>query len=66
MPRYRFRKEVGHGGFGRVYLAHDSWSGSEVAVKVFFGRQYSGYSHPLREAMFLRWASDPLFPEFKA
>lgn len=64
--RYRLRKEVGRGGFGRVYLAHDLWKGEEVAVKVFLNNQPRENLHPLREATMLRWAKDPLFPTFEA
>ncbi|CAK0794822.1 unnamed protein product, partial [Prorocentrum cordatum] len=66
--RYRLRKEVGRGGFGRVYLAHDTWNGEEVAVKVFLNKPGAKRNqfHPLREATMLRWSEDPLFPHFKA
>ncbi|CAK0793633.1 unnamed protein product [Prorocentrum cordatum] len=59
---------AGRGGFGRVYLAHDTWKGEEVAVKAFFrtaGARQEHF-HPLREAAMLRWAEDPLFAHFKA
>ncbi|KAL4565543.1 hypothetical protein LXL04_029642 [Taraxacum kok-saghyz] len=34
-----FKEEIGHGSFARVYRG--LWNGSDVAVKVYFGNQYS-------------------------
>ncbi|KAI3691761.1 hypothetical protein L6452_31563 [Arctium lappa] len=34
-----FKEEIGHGSFARVYRG--IWNGSDVAVKVYFGNQYS-------------------------
>ncbi|KAK9059280.1 hypothetical protein SSX86_021899 [Deinandra increscens subsp. villosa] len=34
-----FKEEIGHGSFARVYRG--IWNGSDVAVKVHFGNQYS-------------------------
>ncbi|CAK0805821.1 unnamed protein product [Prorocentrum cordatum] len=64
--RYGLRNEIGRGGFGVVYLAHDTWTGQEVAVKVFHCRGNGMHIPPFREAMLSRWASYPVFPEFKA
>nr|XP_043630470.1 LIM domain kinase 2 [Erigeron canadensis] len=34
-----FKEEIGHGSFAQVYRG--LWNGSDVAVKVYFGNQYS-------------------------
>ncbi|MBI4604174.1 MAG: serine/threonine-protein kinase PknK [Planctomycetes bacterium] len=33
-PRYRFVRELGQGGSGRVYLVHDAYLGKELALKL--------------------------------
>jgi serine/threonine-protein kinase len=52
LPRlgpYRLDRELGRGAMGRVYLAHDTETGQEVAVKTLaLAREFDGYA--LQEA----------------
>ena len=52
LPRlgpYRLDRELGRGAMGRVYLAHDTGTGQEVAVKTLaLAREFDGYA--LQEA----------------
>lgn len=64
--RYSLHREVGHGGFGRVFLAEDAWTGEDLAVKIITRACTSAHLHPLRESTMLRWANHTLFPQFKS
>jgi serine/threonine protein kinase len=51
--RYRIEKELGRGGMGAVFLAHDTHLGRPVALKIPFGR---GPSESVARTRFIREA----------
>ena len=50
---FRLIRQIGHGGFGRVYLAHDDALAREIALKVVRPRNAADLATALREGQML-------------
>jgi serine/threonine protein kinase len=65
LRRYNIQKEVGHGGFSKVFSAVDRFTGATVAVKLFHLMPTKVHLHPLHEATLLRQLQHPNLLSFK-